>query len=441
MHGLLAELSRRQVARGCLSLLVAALVMIAFPQPALAGTLKVQKIVTGSLSPPTATFGIKVDCVGYPSSTLNLTSGASITLPPKPLFTVCKITEPTLPPPFQANGQFCTYYRVSPPIQSVTINGTTQTVTMLNSYQCQTLTGVLKVLKTVIGALSTQPTTQFTIKTNCPTAQNFVLANGQSGTTPSKLYGTTCTVSEPTLPGPFTANGQTCTWVSPPTQTVTINNPVQWVTVINTYQCQGGTGVLKVTKVVTGSLATQPTTSFTIKTNCPTAQNFNLANGQSGTTPSKLYGTTCTISEPTLPPPFTANGQICTWVLPPTQTVTINNPVQSVTVTNTYQCQVGMGVLQVQKVVTGSLLPPPMTQFSITANCPTPISFNLANTQSGTTPSKPYGTTCTVTESLPPPFQANGQTCTWIQLGLQTVTINSPVVTVIANNTYMCAKK
>ena len=334
MNRLLA--GRRQVARGCLSLLVAALVMIAFPQPALAGTLKVQKIVTGSLSPPTTTFAIDVACTGSSSSTLNLANGASITLPPKSLFTVCKITEPTLPPPFQANGQFCTYYRVSPPIQSVTINGTTQTVTILNSYQCQTLTGVLKVLKTVIGALSTQPTTQFTIKTNCPTAQNFNLANGQSGTTPSKLYGTTCTISEPTLPPPFTANGQICTWVLPPTQTVTINNPVQPVTVHNTYNCQTATGVLKVKKVVTGPLPTQPTTTFWIKANCPTPIPFALANTQSNAT-ILTYGTICTITE-SLSPPFTANGKTCTWVLPPTQTVMINSPLQTVTVTNIYNC-------------------------------------------------------------------------------------------------------
>ena len=129
---------RRQFARARFlsSLLIAGLAAIALPQPAPAGTLTVQKVVTGSLSPqPTATFTLKVDCAGFPSNALNLTNGGTLTLPAKPPGTVCTVREPTLPPPFQAAGKTCTWHHV-PATQTVPINGPSQIVVVNNSYTC-----------------------------------------------------------------------------------------------------------------------------------------------------------------------------------------------------------------------------------------------------------------------------------------------------------------
>jgi hypothetical protein len=129
--------------------------------------------------------------------------------------------------------------------------------------------------------------------------------------------------------------------VSPQTQTVSINSPTNLVTVQNSYQCQGGVGTLVVKKIVTGTLSPQPTTSFGINVSCQgsTAWALNLANGGSSSLSPISIGKTCTITEPTLPPPFQAAGKTCTWHhVPATQTVPINGPSQIVVVNNSYTC-------------------------------------------------------------------------------------------------------
>ena len=199
---------------------------------------------------------------------------------------------------------------------------------------------------------------------------------------------------------------------------------------------------LTVTKVVTGSLSTQPTTQFTIFVVCGNQERtLKLANGASAIVTFNGFVRTCVIHESKLPPPFTANGQICTWVSSPSQTVTLTGPTQVVTVHNSYQCQGGTGSLVVKKLVTGSLPVQPTTPFTVMVICPTALGFNLANGQSATVPSRAYGLSCSVIENtLPPPFTANGRTCTWYRVSpqTQTVTINSPTQTVIVTNSYNC---
>ena len=254
MNRLLTVLSRRQVARGCLSLLVAALVMIALPQPALGqtqsglqywtGKLKVTKVVTGSLTPqPTGRFSIDVVC-GSQGHNLRLANGDSTTISAGGDGTTCTITEPTLPPPFTANGLNCTWYRVSPPTQTVTVNSNlrppVQPVTVTNSYNCQAPTGTLHVKKLVTGTESPQPVSLFTIEAHCGNQYFWKqVYNPNEVVFPLIPLGTTCAVYEPLTPqGTFMMYGKTCTWnPPPPTQTVPINSANVTVIVYNSYTC------------------------------------------------------------------------------------------------------------------------------------------------------------------------------------------------------------
>ena len=258
MNKLLAVLPRCQVARGCLSLLAAALVMIALPQPVLGkpvmtpaeslglkGSLKVTKVVTGSLSTqPNTPFSINVVC-GSQSYNPQLANGASVTYPGIAAGTTCVIKELTLPADFVANGQLCSWYRVSPPTQTVTINlqgGLVQnlTVVVANSYQCQSQPASLNVWKDVMGPISPPPIAQFTLRAVCGGQTHDRSVTPLTGASITGLTaGTTCIVTEPWLPGPFQYNGQTCTWVQMPplSQSVQINVPWSNAHVYNTYTC------------------------------------------------------------------------------------------------------------------------------------------------------------------------------------------------------------
>ena len=337
---------RRQGACGRLSLVAAAIAMIAFPQPVLgqqSGQLLLKKVVIDPLHiQPTTKFRIEGHCGPSMAFAVFLANGE--THQGLGAGGTCTITEPSLPPPFTApDGKACTWLQLPPFSQTVTVGNAPITVTVVNTYQCQSGTGVLKVTKLVTGSLSTQPTAQFQIGEICPTATAYQLTNPLSHTSLPKPYGMVCQVIESQLPPPFVANGQNCVWyrVSPQTQTVTISSPVNLVTVHNSYQCQGGQGMLVVKKVVTGPLSVQPTTQFRIGVVCSASvgQSILLANGGSRTFPGINIGTTCVISEPNLPPPFMAPGaQACTWSPVPTQTVLISGVTQTVTVTNSYTC-------------------------------------------------------------------------------------------------------
>ena len=246
MNRLLA--GRRQVARARFlsSMLAAALVMIAFPQPMLGqtqnGNLTVYKKVTNYTWPSTSTFAIKAVCTnGYTHTQSLLTPNISWSLNPMPYGTTCTIWEVQYPAPFVQNGQLCTWHQVAPMSQTVPINSPSKAVYVTNGYQCQTGTGILKVTKLVTGSLPTQPTTTFGIGVVCGWMQafGFNLANGDSRTLSPYTLGTVCKIYEANLPPPFTYNGKTCTWyhVSPSTMTVMIIAPTQTVIVSNSYHC------------------------------------------------------------------------------------------------------------------------------------------------------------------------------------------------------------
>jgi hypothetical protein len=114
------------------------------------------------------------------------------------------------------------------------------------------------------------------------------------------------------------------------------------VTLTNSFTCTQQTGQVNFYKSVTNANGSYPSgTVFTLGATCSNGTTWTLSiTTNMGWSPIP-YGTSCTITEPTLPPPFTnAQGQTCTWQQQPplSQTVTINAPTQSVTVTNSFTC-------------------------------------------------------------------------------------------------------
>ena len=212
----------------------------------------------------------------------------------------------------------------------------------------QLQTGHLNIYKSVTNANGSYPSgTVFTVSATCSNGYTHTqsITTVMAWSMNPTPYGTSCTITEPTLPAPFTnAQGQRCTWQQQPplSQTVTINAPQQTVTLTNSFTCTQQTGQVNFYKSVTNANGSYPSgTVFTLGATCSNGTTWTLSiTTNMGWSPIP-YGTSCTITEPTLPPPFTnAQGQTCTWQQQPplSQTVTINAPTQSVTVTNSFTC-------------------------------------------------------------------------------------------------------
>jgi hypothetical protein len=321
-------------------------------------------------------------------------------------------------------------------------------------------TGYLNIHKSVTNANGSYPSgTVFRGSATCSNGSNYAanVTTGMVWSTKPTPYGTSCTITEPTLPPPFTnAQGQTCTWQQQPplSQTVTINAPTQSVTVTNSFTCTGQTGYLNIYKSVTNAKGSYPSgTGFTLSATCSNGytQTLSITTATVWSLKPTPYGASCTITEPTLPAPFTnAQGQTCTWQQQPplSQTVTINAPAQSVTVTNSFTCTQQTGHLNIHKSVTnakGSY--PSGTQFYVSATCSNGYyhAQSITTYMAWSTIPIPYGKTCTIKElALPPPFtNAQGQTCTWHQQPplSQTVSINAPTRSVTVKNSFTCTNK
>lgn len=184
---------------------------------------------------------------------------------------------------------------------------------------------------------------------------------GAPSTGPSPV-GVSCTVSEnngyrlPLLQtsacnaAPYNGYAAWSLYLNPTSGTAPIgpdSGPTAFVHVRNNLNCVQ-TGRLLVNKIVASdAAAVSASTNFALNVQCTNPSNLNLGTadyslampgGGSGSITS-VTGDVCTVSEPTLPPPFTYNGQTCTWNPP---VVTPVNPQigvdSSVTVTNSYTC-------------------------------------------------------------------------------------------------------
>ncbi|MFO1186359.1 MAG: DUF5979 domain-containing protein [Alphaproteobacteria bacterium] len=270
----------------------------------------------------------------------------------------CQIAE-TLPAPFLDNSavkKTCVWATPTYSNQNVAIEVGLNTVTVTNSYSCSYLRTPAWLRKDVspdpLGIGSSQ---SFSISATCQAAVPFTrnVQGNNSALIGYMAVADTCQFTE-TLPGPFNHSGQTCTWqaptFSPAPFTITAGGS-NIATVTNTYTCVPQTGTLSIFKLILDPAGSPLVIAGPWGPNAPT---FNISancGGQGpggvslappilvGSIPSLTYGTACTITEPTLPAPFTDSaGNICTWQqqAPLNQTIPINGPAQAVTVTNTF---------------------------------------------------------------------------------------------------------
>jgi uncharacterized repeat protein (TIGR01451 family) len=156
-----------------------------------------------------------------------------------------------------------------------------------------------------------------------------------------------------------------------------------------------------------------PALSFPVAVSCPPSginPSFSLANGTSQAVINIPVGTTCTATE-TLPPPpanVCPRGTVAAWSAPSytPPSATIAGPPVTITIRNTLECRrPDVGTLIVRKEVEHKgPAPLPPVSFPVVVACPgINTSFSLANGTSRAVINIPVGTSCLVTETLPPP--------------------------------------
>ena len=476
-------------------------------------TLEVIKVIkNGTQNPvyiPPTGFSGGVTCTSYPllqtqsgnvpwTQTVggNLAASQSVTSPASPLATILNV--PVDPKGFESclvtentPGQISVSPRVCPggfaqwdpsiaprPIFITTPN-TMYTVTVTNTLRC-TPTATLQVMKKIDNETGVKinissPLT-FTANVNCtptattpvklplkiaaqPWANTTVLSSPWSTqVTVPVVPGETCNVTE-AMPLPTLSGATPCSGPAvgiPPVWTTTIT-PVQpmtitaagtnyQVTITNTLRCQARLLVWKVVSPDPAGVAS--TTNFPITATCTdlsgnvtTYPPLNLKGNTGSYLPNFVtVGSTCTFTE-TLPPPFTFQGQTCTWqpaAFSPTS-VTIGMTRNFENVTNSYVCAGQTGSLTLVKTAdydSTVLASNPVTvQIQLTCTSLTgavtkqtvPIVVNNNGSFSQTVSGIPVGSTCTIVE-LPSALSCwaasypLGQTVT-IQPGTQTLQV------------------
>jgi uncharacterized repeat protein (TIGR01451 family) len=194
--------------------------------------------------------------------------------------------------------------------------------------------GLVRITKQVTGGTDTQ---QFTFNLDCDgtlyDVSNIQISNGQVWESDSIPENTSCTVNEttPTAPSGYTYGAAQYS----PSQAVTIGDGTT-VTVTVTNPLQQATGSLSISKEVTGEPGGFTSPDFDIEIDCSDNafdQSITLQDGDSQTISNIPAGTTCTISEPTVPLP--PSGYLYgTPVVSPSSVTIQSNTTATVTVTN-----------------------------------------------------------------------------------------------------------
>ena len=355
-----------------------------------------------------------------------------------PLNTSCTLTE-TLPP---APAGACPSPKVATweqmqvaPSNPFQITGPTLTVTVTNTLDCKDGgdgdTGYLRVTKTIDRGDVNLPLSQLTsmVFPMTATCGSNTYPLNVSMLSPGIITGipanATCTVSE-TLPPP-PVNGcsprQTPVWVNSPSYnpaSVTIvpgQGPV--INVKNTLQCQpigngGSDGSIDVTKTVnnlTNGLVSTAGLTYPVTVTCGgNTTSLTLSEGVAQTVQPINTGTTCTVAEgPIVTPSGCPTDYLPSWSTTITPaSVPVNGPHTPVSIVNTLTCKLipsGKGWLSVTKVINNpDNVPIAGLTFPATANCGgtvTPLVLSTLGPQ--IVNNLTIGTTCTVTETLPPP--------------------------------------
>lgn len=360
------------------------------------GTLRVRKTVTnppaGFTSPD---FNIAVDCSDNTfDQNFTLAHGATRDITGIPAGTTCSVTETTPLPTAPAGYEYGTPAIAPSGAQTIVANTTTEIVVTnpLNSVSCPTITvtpnplpngtvGVAYNASPSASASSGGPYTYTWSAAGLPTGMNVNAGTGAVSGTPSATGNATITART-------TVAGQTCSGSTPLSVTA------------------APTGSLSVTKAVTGKPASFTSPDFSVVVDCSVDsfdQTLTVADGATATINSIPTGTTCTVTEPTVPA-APAGYDYGTPVITPSgeQTISTGTTV-AVTVTNPLTLK--QGSLQLGKSVSGQPAGFTSPDYTLHVDC-SDNSFDqdvlIKAAENKTISNIPHGTTCTVTEPTQP---------------------------------------
>jgi hypothetical protein len=266
--------------------------------------------------------------------------------------------------------------------------------------------GSLQISKVLdAGGSNFDTSTAFAIQYACDNggpAGTVSLPGGQSETIDDIPLGSSCAVSEPTLPAaPAGYTWGTSIAGSPSAPAAA--NETRSVTVTNTLS--QGTGSLEITKTLdTGGSNFSTGTSFTIAYDCGggASGTVGLSGGSSTTISGIPGGSVCTVSEPSTPGAPAGYSWSVAIVGSPAGPITAG-VVQEVTVANSLVRETGS--LKVAKTLdTGGSSFDTSTKFSIAYDCGGGVSgtVQLAGGEDQTISGIPTGSTCTVGEPTQP---------------------------------------
>lgn len=360
------------------------------------GTLRVRKTVT---NPPAGfsspNFNIAVDCSNDTfDQNFTLAHSATRDITGIPAGTTCSVTETTPLPTAPAGYEYGTPAIAPSGAQTIVANTTTEVVVTnpLNSVSCPTITvtpnplpngtvGVAYNASLSASASSGGPYTYTWSAVGLPTGMSVNAGSGAVSGTPGATGNATVTAST-------TVAGQTCSGSTPLSVAA------------------APTGSLSVTKAVTGKPVGFSSPNFSVVVDCSVDsfdQTLTVADDHIATINSIPTGTTCTVTEPTVPA-APAGYDYGTPVITPSgeQTISTGTTI-AVTVTNPLTLK--KGSLQLGKSVSGQPAGFTSPDYTLHVDC-SDNSFDqdvlIKAAENKTISNIPHGTTCTVTEPTQP---------------------------------------
>ncbi|MDP1603856.1 MAG: DUF5979 domain-containing protein, partial [Legionella sp.] len=420
------------------------------------GQLEVKKLVVNT-DPLRLTyngsFNINVSCqLGMSPAALHsvtLVDGGSQTISNVALNSLCKATELTPLPVPTGNcpiaGQVPTWTIDYLPQDTATIGNTLSTITVRNTLSCKEGSGdqsgklvLTKVVNNPYKAFLTTDNLVYPTSVSCATGgspavvTNVGLSEAGPQTVSNIALNSQCTITEtpPTVTGLCPTPGDVPTWSMPPLMNpaspVPVNGTTVNVTVTNTLECKPAGGYLLVQKLIDRPnnvpLSALNALTFPVVVTCDgNATPLNVPFGTSAVLTNIPINQSCGVVETLPPPPNVPNvcpaGQSLAWTALPTYTpasVTITpGPGKTIVVRNTLGCapSIGDGGLVVTKTVvdnTGAAVAG--LTFPANLSCSsgmspavvTPLTA-LSHGSTQTIGNIAFGSTCTVSETLPAP--------------------------------------
>jgi uncharacterized repeat protein (TIGR01451 family) len=395
------------------------------------GQVRVTKEIAGETQGVVAgaSFDLVASCGTAGDFAFQLGVGETGTTPNIPVGTSCTISE-TAPSGGLIDSSYA--WGETPDPQTVTITETGQVVAVAMTNTVVRVTGTLSITKAPIAPGDVvDPARTFSIDFSCayggdaPVTGTVSLAQGETASTPPVFLGSRCTVTEDPLELQDPPDPTDDSWVwlpvtyvpDPPVVVVDSATTPVTVTVVNSIRQL--TGSFSVTKAVVGEgkEGGYDGSPFGFTLSCGGTPSFELADGESFDSGEVVAGTSCTLTEVSVPPPtgpeygwdpvtFTINGtpagtgNSVTFVVP--EVPPEGTPLQ-INVTNPITPR--FGSVTVTKTVTGLTdgLAPDAPPFVVQLNCGVGRIFELSvpANDSATGDDIPAGSVCTPIESEP----------------------------------------